>query len=196
MNPNQPPPSWPTKRPAWPTRPHALAASMPPALARGAGAADRRDRAVPFIYLFAIFLMACFVGYYVVWNVTPALHSPLMAVTNAISSVIVVGAMLATGLGTNGWAHGVRLRRRHAGQREHLRRLPGDPPDAVDVQAQAVGHAQMSASLTALAYLVAAVLFILALRGLSIPVTSRQGNRFGMIGMADRRPRHAGRTTA
>ena len=42
--------------------------------------------------------MACFVGYYVVWNVTPALHSPLMAVTNAISSVIIVGAMLATGL--------------------------------------------------------------------------------------------------
>ena len=54
----------------------------------------------PFIFLLAIFLMACFVGYYVVWNVTPALHSPLMAVTNAISSVIIVGAMLATGLGT------------------------------------------------------------------------------------------------
>ena len=52
----------------------------------------------PFIFLLAIFLMACFVGYYVVWNVTPALHSPLMAVTNAISSVIVVGAMLAAGL--------------------------------------------------------------------------------------------------
>jgi NAD(P) transhydrogenase subunit alpha len=52
----------------------------------------------PFIFLLAIFLMACFVGYYVVWNVTPALHSPLMAVTNAISSVIIVGAMLATGL--------------------------------------------------------------------------------------------------
>jgi len=60
----------------------------------------------PFIFLLAIFLMACFVGYYVVWNVTPALHSPLMSVTNAISSVIVVGAMLATGLGTNGWAMG------------------------------------------------------------------------------------------
>lgn len=58
----------------------------------------------PFIFLFAIFLMACFVGYYVVWNVTPALHSPLMAVTNAISSVIVVGAMLATGLGDSRWA--------------------------------------------------------------------------------------------
>ena len=60
----------------------------------------------PFVFLLAIFLMACFVGYYVVWNVTPALHSPLMGVTNAISSVIVVGAMLATGLGDSGWAMG------------------------------------------------------------------------------------------
>jgi NAD(P) transhydrogenase subunit alpha len=58
----------------------------------------------PFIFLLAIFLMACFVGYYVVWNVTPALHSPLMAVTNAISSVIIVGAMLATGLAASDWA--------------------------------------------------------------------------------------------
>ena len=58
----------------------------------------------PLVFLFAIFLMACFVGYYVVWNVTPALHSPLMAVTNAISSVIIVGAMLATGLGDSRWA--------------------------------------------------------------------------------------------
>jgi NAD(P) transhydrogenase subunit alpha len=57
------------------------------------------EAVAPFIYLLAVFLMACFVGYYVVWNVTPALHSPLMGVTNAISSVIVVGAMLATGLG-------------------------------------------------------------------------------------------------
>jgi len=58
----------------------------------------------PFIFLLAIFLMACFVGYYVVWNVTPALHSPLMGVTNAISSVIIVGAMLVTGLSTSTWA--------------------------------------------------------------------------------------------
>ena len=58
----------------------------------------------PFIFLLAIFLMACFVGYYVVWNVTPALHSPLMGVTNAISSVIVVGAMLAVGLSDSNWA--------------------------------------------------------------------------------------------
>lgn len=60
----------------------------------------------PFVFLLAIFLMACFVGYYVVWNVTPALHSPLMAVTNAISSVIIVGAMLATGMAQSGWAMG------------------------------------------------------------------------------------------
>ncbi|CAA9235047.1 MAG: NAD(P) transhydrogenase alpha subunit [uncultured Acetobacteraceae bacterium] len=55
--------------------------------------------AEPFLLLLTIFLLACFVGYYVVWNVTPALHSPLMGVTNAVSSVIVVGAVLATGLG-------------------------------------------------------------------------------------------------
>jgi H+-translocating NAD(P) transhydrogenase subunit alpha len=53
----------------------------------------------PFIYLFAIFVLSIFVGYYVVWNVTPALHTPLMSVTNAISSVIVVGALLAAGTG-------------------------------------------------------------------------------------------------
>jgi NAD(P) transhydrogenase subunit alpha len=64
------------------------------------------DAVEPFVYLLAVFLMACFVGYYVVWNVTPALHSPLMSVTNAISSVIVVGAMLATGLAASGWAMG------------------------------------------------------------------------------------------
>ena len=61
--------------------------------------------AAPFVYLFSIFVLAIFVGYYVVWNVTPALHSPLMAVTNAISSVIIVGAMLAAGLHGSPVAH-------------------------------------------------------------------------------------------
>jgi NAD(P) transhydrogenase subunit alpha len=55
--------------------------------------------ASPFVYQFSIFVMAIFVGYYVVWSVTPALHTPLMSVTNAISSVIVVGALLAIGAG-------------------------------------------------------------------------------------------------
>lgn len=49
----------------------------------------------PFLIGLTVFILACFVGYYVVWRVTPALHSPLMAVTNAISSVIVVGAIVA-----------------------------------------------------------------------------------------------------
>ena len=55
----------------------------------------------PTVFRLAIFVLAIFVGYYVVWSVTPALHTPLMAVTNAISSVIVVGALLAAA------AHGV-----------------------------------------------------------------------------------------
>jgi len=49
----------------------------------------------PFIFRLSIFVLAIFVGYYVVWSVTPALHTPLMSVTNAISSVIIVGALLA-----------------------------------------------------------------------------------------------------
>src|ERR1700674_5024996 len=51
----------------------------------------------PFIMGLTVFILACFVGYYVVWKVTPALHSPLMSVTNAVSSVIIVGALIAAG---------------------------------------------------------------------------------------------------
>ena len=50
-----------------------------------------------FLNLFTVFVLACFVGFYVVWSVTPALHSPLLSVTNAISSVIIVGGLLAAG---------------------------------------------------------------------------------------------------
>jgi H+-translocating NAD(P) transhydrogenase subunit alpha len=52
----------------------------------------------PFVFGLTVFILAVFVGYYVVWKVTPALHSPLMSVTNAISSVIIVGAVLAAGV--------------------------------------------------------------------------------------------------
>ncbi len=58
----------------------------------------------PFIFHLAIFVLAIFVGYYVVWSVTPALHTPLMSVTNAISSVIIVGALLAVGSSASGAA--------------------------------------------------------------------------------------------
>ena len=89
------------KRPAWRNAPTNWPLHAQSLIAAPGGVVTEVE---PFVFLLAIFLMACFVGYYVVWNVTPALHSPLMSVTNAISSVIVVGAMLATGLGTNGWA--------------------------------------------------------------------------------------------
>jgi NAD(P) transhydrogenase subunit alpha len=60
----------------------------------------------PFIFGFTVFVLACFVGYYVVWRVTPALHTPLMAVTNAISGIIIVGAIIAVGPENgDGFAH-------------------------------------------------------------------------------------------
>lgn len=72
-----------------------VAQQITDAAAQGAGLPDGH---MPFVALLTIFALACFVGYYVVWRVTPALHSPLMAVTNAVSSVIIVGALLAAGL--------------------------------------------------------------------------------------------------
>jgi|RhiMethySRZTD1v2_1073278.scaffolds.fasta_scaffold443954_2 proton-translocating NAD(P)+ transhydrogenase subunit alpha len=71
-----------------------LPVALFPAPAMAVGGAD----VSPFIYQFMVFVIAIFVGYYVVWSVTPALHTPLMSVTNAISSVIVVGALLAVGV--------------------------------------------------------------------------------------------------
>ncbi|MEM8921171.1 MAG: NAD(P) transhydrogenase subunit alpha [Pseudomonadota bacterium] len=68
----------------------ALLATSPALAATGQAAVD------PFIFRIAIFVLAAFVGYYVVWAVTPALHTPLMSVTNAISAVVVVGAIVAT----------------------------------------------------------------------------------------------------
>ncbi len=63
--------------------------------------------ASPFVQQLSIFVLAIFVGYFVVWSVTPALHTPLMSVTNAISSVIIVGALIATGSGGGAEAGGI-----------------------------------------------------------------------------------------
>ena len=79
------------------------AAAVADAVAASTAAATGVD---PFVFRFAIFVLAIFVGYYVVWSVTPALHTPLMAVTNAISSVIIVGALLAVGISASGAAMG------------------------------------------------------------------------------------------
>ena len=75
-------------------------AFLSPAFAAGGSDVD------PFMYRLALFVLAIFVGYFVVWSVTPALHTPLMSVTNAISSVIVVGALLAVGVSLAGDADG------------------------------------------------------------------------------------------
>ena len=72
----------------------AAAAALAAKIAGQGGSVGSGDS---FIALFTVFVLAVFVGYYVVWNVTPALHSPLMSVTNAISSVIIVGALIAAG---------------------------------------------------------------------------------------------------
>lgn len=66
----------------------------------------------PYITTLTIFILACFVGYYVVWKVTPALHTPLMSVTNAISSIIILGALIAGGLagfGPSSWLGGCAI---------------------------------------------------------------------------------------
>jgi len=67
------------------------------------------DAVDPTVFRLAIFVLAIFVGYYVVWSVTPALHTPLMAVTNAISSVIIVGALVAAAAKTEGDSPGAWL---------------------------------------------------------------------------------------
>ena len=92
----------------------------------------------PFVFRLSIFVLAIFVGYFVVWGVTPALHTPLMSVTNAISSVIVVGALIAVAvpaMGSASWtskALGFFALILAIG--EHLRRLPGHRAHAGDVQ--------------------------------------------------------------
>jgi len=66
----------------------------------------------PYITILTIFVLACFVGYYVVWKVTPALHTPLMSVTNAISSIIILGALIAAGTqltGVTTWLGGLAI---------------------------------------------------------------------------------------
>jgi NAD(P) transhydrogenase subunit alpha len=75
-----------------------LALALLAAAAPTVAMASNGEAVSPFVYEFMVFAIAIFVGYYVVWSVTPALHTPLMSVTNAISSVIVVGALLAVGV--------------------------------------------------------------------------------------------------
>ena len=137
------------------------------------------------IYNLIIFVLAVYVGYHVVWNVTPALHTPLMAVTNAISAIVIVGAMLAAALTVTplGKAMGtlavalaaVNVFGGFLVTRRMLEMFKKKAPKAGPL---------MSMNLVTLLYLIASVCFIQALKGLSHPTTSRRGNLFGMVGMA------------
>ena len=116
-----------------------LAGAAPASAATGIGGAID-----PVVYELMVFVMAIFVGYYVVWSVTPALHTPLMSVTNAISSVIVVGALLAVAVehgalegflsGDTHRLEGLWPPRAGHGLGQHLRRLPRHAAHARDVQ--------------------------------------------------------------
>jgi NAD(P) transhydrogenase subunit alpha len=155
-----------------------------------------------FVTILSIFVLACFVGYFVVWSVTPALHTPLMAVTNAISSVIIVGALIAAAASGNpvakwlglagvvlasvnifgGFAVTARMlaivqEEGALGWRSTFRRRPptsASPPTRCTRSTRGWRWPTSSAG----------ACFIIALRGLSSPATSQRGNRFGMIGMA------------
>ena len=135
----------------------------------------------PFIFRLTIFVLAIFVGYYVVWSVTPALHTPLMSVTNAISSVIIVGALIAAAPEGMSAAKILGFIARHPGRDQYIRRLRGYPTNAPDVQKE-IGRG-VTGNLSALAYLIAGICFIMALRGLSHPESARRGNLYGMVGM-------------
>src|ERR1700677_4220922 len=101
---------FPSSRPWSPNRPRRHSPQLPTESIRSAAMEHIAQAVDPFVFRLSIFVLAVFVGYFVVWSVTPALHTPLMSVTNAISSVIVVGALLAVGValvGSGGaWARG------------------------------------------------------------------------------------------
>jgi hypothetical protein len=148
-----------------------------------------------FLSHFTVFVLACFVGYMVVWNVTPSLHTPLMSVTNAISSIIAIGALVQVAPPLDAAAcrrpaeradPGPGRGRAGAHGRQHVRRLRGHAAHAGDVpQVKNNKHrTDMTSSLATVAYIGATILFILSLGGLSNPETARRGNLFGMIGMA------------
>jgi H+-translocating NAD(P) transhydrogenase subunit alpha len=175
-----------------------------------------------FISILSIFVLACFVGYYVVWSVTPALHTPLMAVTNAISSVIIVGALIAAaasgdmdfisilsifeGRRPSKWLGlsrvvlasvnifgGFAVTRAHAGHvQEERQEAGGFEVRHVQGKENHGTRSRRHPGLGALAYLVAGVLFILALRGLSSPETSQRGQPQWHDRHADRGGHHAG----
>ena len=150
---------------------------------------DDHGRRLPTVINLIIFVLAIYVGYHVVWTVTPALHTPLMAVTNAISAIVIVGAMLAaalteTALGKTMGVLAVALAAVNIFGGFLVTRRMLEMFKKKDKKAAPTEIAEMSLNLVTLLYLVASICFIQALKGLSHPTTSIRGNLFGMVGMA------------
>ena len=111
--------------------------------ARSCSCSIGRYAPASFLGHFTVFVLACFVGYMVVWNVTPALHTPLMSVTNAVSSIIAIGALVqiapdltkisADLSRPNEWIRWLSVGAHRARDDQHVRRLRGDPAHAGDV---------------------------------------------------------------
>ena len=129
---------------------------------------------------FTVFVLACFVGYMVVWNVTPALHTPLMSVTNAVSSIIIIGALLQISARVAGHHLDRRPDRAHHEPSTSPAALPS-PSGCWACSGSRAGDAVRHRHCL---YIGATILFILALGGLSRQDTARRGNLFGIIGMA------------
>ena len=151
-----------------------------------------------------VFVLAAFVGYMVITRVPPLLHTPLMAATNAISGISLVGSLIAAGSRANTRRDDPRLHRRRLRDEQHRRRIPHHRSHAEDVQARARREAQgrerrptaRSADADArhfiqVSYLVASVLFILGLRSLTRPDKARRGMQLAAVGHAVRHRRHA-----
>ena len=138
----------------------------------------------PLIFRLSIFILSIFVGYYVVWSVTPSLHTPLMSVTNAISSVIIVGAIIA-GLAGNSVSV-FNTSSIFGFLAIFLAAINIFGGFLVTQRMLAIKKEKINSDICKFVsdFLPwSGVLFILALRGLSSPETSRQGNLFGISGM-------------
>ena len=137
----------------------------------------------PFIFRLAIFILSIFVGYYVVWSVTPALHTPLMSVTNAISSVIIVGALIAVAVSSSDSQISFYVELcSFISSCKYLWWISGHHED-VAMYKKGKKNKCYQINIIAILYLISGIFLFLALRGLSSPETSRTGNIFGMTGM-------------